>query len=143
MIWHKQKPTIEFLSSEARTNNLVGHLGMEFVEVGDDYLTMKMPVDQRTKQTFGILHGGASCALAETCGSVAANLCVDQEHRAVGMEINANHIRPMKDGWVYAKSWPYHLGRSSQIWHIEIFTEEGKLVCVSRLTLSVVNRSKI
>ncbi|MGB0130342.1 hotdog fold thioesterase [Chlorobium sp.] len=117
------------------------HLGIEMTEVGPDYMTAKMPVDHRTIQRIGILHGGASLALAETVGSIAASYCVDRERSyIVGQEINANHIRPVREGFVYATATPLHLGKSSQVWDIKIRNEENKLVCVSRFTVAVLRK---
>lgn len=117
------------------------HLGIEMTEVGPDYMTAKMPVDHRTIQRIGILHGGASLALAETIGSIAASYCVDRERSyIVGQEINANHIRPVREGFVYATATPLHLGKSSQVWDIKIRNEENKLVCVSRFTVAVLRK---
>ena len=122
---------------------MVEHIGIEFTEVGDDFLKAKMPVDLRTVQPQGLLHGGASAALAETLGSVAANLCVDHTRRVcVGLEINANHIRSVRNGYVYGQARPFHLGQSTQVWEIEIRDEKQNLVCVSRLTMAVVQRDK-
>ena len=118
-------------------NTMVDHLGIEFVEIGDDYLTARMPIDHRTKQPMGIMHGGASCALAETVGSTAANFCVESGQYCVGLDINVNHIRAIRSGLVYATAKPYHLGRSTQVWGIDIFDEEKKRVSVSRLTMAV------
>ncbi|PKL74332.1 MAG: thioesterase [Candidatus Melainabacteria bacterium HGW-Melainabacteria-1] len=116
-------------------------LGIEFTEIGADYLVARMPVDRRTYQPAGLLHGGASVLLAETLGSVAGTLCVHAQGKAVvGLEINANHLRAVRDGWVYGKVTPIHLGRSTQIWDIRIHTEDEKPVCVSRLTIAVVDR---
>jgi len=123
-------------------SSLAGHLGIEFVEVGDNFLTAKMPVDERTKQPFGILHGGASAALAETVGSVAATLCIDMSQQyAVGLDINANHLRPVKAGYVYGTARPVHLGRRTHVWQINITDEAQKLVCISRLTLMIVDKN--
>lgn len=120
---------------------MLDHLGIEFLEVGDDYIKAKMPVDQRTIQPFGLLHGGASVALAETLGSVAANLCVDREKKmCVGLEINANHIRPVTNGFVYGIAKPIHIGASTQVWEIRIQNEQEKLVCISRITLAVLDK---
>jgi 1,4-dihydroxy-2-naphthoyl-CoA hydrolase len=117
------------------------HIGIEMTEVGDNFMTARMPVDHRTIQRIGILHGGASLALAETIGSIAASYCIDRERNyIVGQEINANHIRPVKKGYVYAIATPLHLGRSSQVWDIKIRNEEQKLVCVSRFTVAVLNK---
>lgn len=119
--------------------NMIRHLGMEFVDIGEDWLRMRMPVDLRTHQPFGRLHGGASVALAETVGSTAAGLCVDRsKFVTVGMEINANHIRPAYSGWVYATARPEAVGRSTHVWSIRVEDEAGKLVCVSRLTMAVI-----
>jgi 1,4-dihydroxy-2-naphthoyl-CoA hydrolase len=120
---------------------MIEHLGIQFLEVGDDYIKARMPVDQRTIQPFGLLHGGASVALAETLGSVAANLCVDREKKiCVGLEINANHTRPVTNGFVYGIAKPIHLGASTQVWEIRIQNEQEKLVCISRLTLAVLDK---
>lgn len=125
-------------------NTLAGHLGIEFTEIGADYIVAKMPVDERTHQPFGILHGGASVVLAETLGSIASFLCLkDRENQhAVGLEINANHLRPVKNGFVFGRVTPIHIGRTTHIWDIKISTEEGKLVCVSRLTVAIVNANR-
>ncbi|MCD8538842.1 MAG: hotdog fold thioesterase [Leadbetterella sp.] len=121
-------------------NTLSDHLGIEFLEKGDDYLIARMPVDHRTKQPFGLLHGGASVALAETLGSIASVFCLDDPmaQKAVGLEINANHLRPVTEGWVYGKVTPIHIGRKTHIWEIKITNEEEKLVCISRLTVAIV-----
>jgi uncharacterized protein (TIGR00369 family) len=122
-------------------NTLVEHLGIEFIDFGDDFLTAKMPVDHRTKQPIGIMHGGASCVLAESIGSVAGNYCVDLEKRyCVGLEINTNHIRPAREGYVIGKATPIHLGKRTQVWGIEIHHESGFLVSINRLTLMVLER---
>jgi 1,4-dihydroxy-2-naphthoyl-CoA hydrolase len=127
--------------NEMGLDSLVSHLGIEFVETGQDFLTARMPVDERTRQPFGILHGGASAALAETVGSVAATLCLDlNQQRVVGLEINANHVKPVKTGYVYGTARPVHLGQRTHVWEIKITDEAQKLVCVSRLTLMVMNK---
>ena len=137
-LW-KTQTTVEQLK-EMSKNTLIEHLGIEFLEIGDDHLKAKMPVDSRTKQPAGLLHGGASVALAETLGSMAAALCVDREKKGVvGVEINANHIRPVYDGWVTGVTKPVHIGSTTQIWEINIYNEEEKLVCVSRLTVAIIN----
>ena len=118
---------------------LADHLGIVFTEAGDDFLSATMPVDHRTIQPMGILNGGASCALAETVGSTAANFCVDPKlFAAVGLDININHIKAVKRGFVTAIAKPFHLGKSTQVWDIKIYDEEKRLVSVSRLTLSVI-----
>jgi 1,4-dihydroxy-2-naphthoyl-CoA hydrolase len=114
------------------------HLAMEFTEIGPDFLRGRMPVDDRTHQPYGILHGGASVALAETLGSYGAMLVVDQgKYRCVGQEINANHIRGIASGFVIGTARPVHLGRRSHVWEIRITDEKDKLVCISRLTMAV------
>ena len=123
-------------------DTLVSNLGIVFSEAGEDWLRGTMPVDARTVQPYGILHGGASVALAETLGSVAGNLCVDTtKEMVVGLEINANHVRAMRGGRVTGTARALHVGRSTQLWEIRIENDDGKLVCVSRLTLAVVPRS--
>jgi 1,4-dihydroxy-2-naphthoyl-CoA hydrolase len=127
--------------NKLNAGNLGEHLGIEFTAIGPDTLTAVMPVEGRTKQPAGLLHGGASVALAEHLGSVAANLCVDPKlTTCVGQEINANHLRGVSSGTVTGVARPIHLGRRSQVWEIRISTEEGKLVCISRLTMAVVDR---
>jgi len=122
-------------------NSMVDYLGMRITEVGDDFLRGTMPVDHRTKQPFGLLHGGASVALAESLGSLAGTLCIDaKEQMAVGLDINANHVRAVTDGVVTGTARPLHIGRNTQVWEIRIEDEGGKLVCISRLTLAVVPR---
>lgn len=120
--------------------SLVEHLGMRISEVGDDYVRGTMPVDARTKQPFGLLHGGASVALAESLGSLAGNLCIDASEMAVGLDINANHVRAATAGLVTGTARPLHIGRSTQVWEIRIEDERARLVCISRLTLAIVPR---
>ncbi|MFA5685282.1 MAG: hotdog fold thioesterase [Lysobacteraceae bacterium] len=120
---------------------MVGGLGIEILEQGEDFLRGRMPVDARTKQPFGLLHGGASVALAESLGSLAGNLCLDPTREvAVGLEINANHLRAVTAGHVHGTARPLHIGRSTQVWEIRIEDGEGRLVCISRLTLAVTPR---
>ncbi len=129
--------------NERGRNTMSEHLGIEFVDVGDDYLAARMPVDHRTKQPVGIMHGGASCVLAETVGSTAAQFCVDMDkYYCVGLDINTNHIRAMREGYVTGVAKPYHLGKTTQVWSIEIKNDEGKLVSVTRLTMAVLERSR-
>jgi 1,4-dihydroxy-2-naphthoyl-CoA hydrolase len=138
-IWRVQA-TPEQLIERAR-NTLAEHLGIRVTEIGPDYLRATMPVNSHTHQPQGILHGGASVALAETVGSLAANLCVDlTKYVCVGQEINANHLRPVASGLVTGTARPYHVGAKSQVWGIEIRDENDKLVCVSRITMAVVER---
>lgn len=135
-IWH-QRPKPDHIN-RASTGSLAAHLGIEITDIGDDYLAGRMPVDKRTCQPWGMLHGGSSAALAETLGSVAGTFVVDPEQAyVVGLEINANHIRPVQDGWVQGRATPFHLGRTTQVWQIEISDEDQRLVSVSRLTLAV------
>jgi uncharacterized protein (TIGR00369 family) len=120
-------------------DSLVSHLGIVMTDAGEDWLRATMPVDRRTVQPFGILHGGASVVLAETLGSMAGNLCVDTtKEMVVGLEINANHLRAMRDGVVTGTARALHIGRSTQVWEIRIENDDGKPVCISRLTLAVV-----
>ncbi len=138
-IW-KSHETIKDLKERSK-NTLVENIGIEYLEIGEDYIKAKMPVDNRTKQPYGILHGGASLAFAETLGSVAARLSIDNNlKRCAGLEINANHIRPVSDGFVYGIVRPLNRGNSIHVWEIRITNEEGKLVCVSRMTLSILNK---
>jgi 1,4-dihydroxy-2-naphthoyl-CoA hydrolase len=131
--------TLEQLNQRGQ-GNMLSHLGIEFLEINEDSLKARMPVDKRTIQPAGILHGGASATLAETLGSMAANLCIDTAKKVcVGMEINANHVRPVSSGWVTGVVTPVHVGKSTQIWQIRIEDEAGKLVCISRLTLAVID----
>jgi 1,4-dihydroxy-2-naphthoyl-CoA hydrolase len=140
-IWRTQT-SVEQLQAHVR-NTLVDTIGIRVTEIGPDFVRATMPVDPRTHQPMGVLHGGASVALAETVGSLAANLCVDQAlHICMGQEINANHLRPVSSGVVTATARAYHIGSRSQVWHIEIRDEREKLVCVSRLTMAVVDRPK-
>jgi 1,4-dihydroxy-2-naphthoyl-CoA hydrolase len=139
-IWFKKYLSLSDL--KPLTPNTMGqHLGMEWVAIGEDFLQMRMPVDERTKQPYGLLHGGASCALAETIGSVASYYVVDNEKFiCVGLEINANHIRSATKGFVTATCTPLHLGASTHVWDIKIVDEREKLVCVSRLTVAILKK---
>jgi 1,4-dihydroxy-2-naphthoyl-CoA hydrolase len=138
-IW-KQTADLERINAW-NAGSLVEHLGMRITEVGNDYVRGTMPVDARTRQPFGLLHGGASVALAESLGSLAGTMCIDAtQEMAVGLDINANHMRAVTEGVVTGTARPLHLGRSTQVWEIRIEDERGKLVCISRLTLAVVPR---
>jgi len=138
-IW-RTEPTVEQLRERAR-NTLAEHIGIRVAEIGPDYLRATMPVNAHTHQPMGILHGGASVTLAETIGSLAANLCGGSDkYVCLGQEINANHLRPVSSGIVTATARPFHIGNRSHVWHIEIRDERDKLVCVSRLTMAVVVR---
>ncbi|WP_353721363.1 hotdog fold thioesterase [Dyadobacter sp. 676] len=135
--------TVDSLQSFGN-KSIAHHIGIEFTEIGKDYVSARMPVDHRTHQPFGILHGGASVVLAETLGSIASFLCIPEgeNKHAVGLEINANHLRPVKEGWVYGTVRPIHIGRTTHIWDIRITNEENKLVCISRLTVAIVNADR-
>ncbi len=136
-----EKLTLERLN--APQENMLTHLGIEFLEIGKDYIVARMPVDKRTQQPFGLLHGGASVVLAETLGSVAAGACIDPEnYYCVGLEINANHVRGVSSGYVFGKTTPLHIGRSTQIWEIRITDEQDRLVCISRITVAVLEKKK-
>lgn len=124
-------------------NTMVDHLGIEFVKIGDNYLTARMPVDQRTTQPMGLLHGGASVVLAESLGSVASSIIVDRNKSyCVGLEINANHIKSAKSGYVFGKVTPIHIGRKTHVWDIKITNENNDLVCISRLTVAILDIKK-
>lgn len=122
-------------------NTMAENLGIEFTSIGADYLEAKMPVNNKTRQPFGLLHGGASVALAETMGSVAATLCVDpQSQFCVGLDINANHVRSVKDGFVKGITKPIHIGKKTHVWEIQILNEKDELVCISRITMAVLDK---
>ena len=137
MIWQKNF-TLENLN-QLFSNSAVSHLGIEISAFGEDWIEATMPVDHRTTQPFGLLHGGISVALAETIGSLAGYLAIEENKIAVGLDINAHHLRSVKQGIVTAKATPISLNRNIHVWQIDIRTEENKLCCVSRLTLSVIN----
>lgn len=139
-IWFHKGLTVEQFQYLSK-NTLGEHLGMQFTEIGDDFIRGTMPVDHRTHQPYGLLHGGASVALAETLGSVGAALTVDHEKfMCVGLEINANHVRSVRSGVVTGTAKPIHIGATTQVWDIRITDERDKLVCVSRLTVAVLKR---
>ena len=125
----------------ADIDTITKHLGIEFTEAGEGYLIARMPVDGRTHQPFGILHGGASVVLAESLGSVASWMLLDDptRQRAVGLEVNANHLRAVRSGWVYGRCTPIHTGRTTHVWDIRITDEQEKLVCISRLTVAIIS----
>ena len=125
--------------NQRNQNTLAEHIEITYIELTPEYLKAKMPVDKRTHQPLGMLNGGASLALAETVGSMAANLVLDRKkYVALGMEINANHLKPVQNGFVYGTAKPFHIGKSSQVWEIRIEDEQGNLTCISRLTMAVV-----
>ena len=124
------------------SSTMVETLGIKIIDIGEKFVSGKMPVDERTKPPIGLLHGGASAALAETLGSIGAGLQVDQSaHSVVGIEINANHLKSVKTGWVFGKALAIKLGRKIQVWEIEIKDEQDNLVCKSRLTLAVIKKN--
>jgi 1,4-dihydroxy-2-naphthoyl-CoA hydrolase len=140
VIWNRHY-TLEEVQQRG-TGTMVEYIGITITELGNDFLRGRMPVDHRTIQPMGILHGGASVVLAETLGSIAANLVVDdQKNYCVGLDINANHIKAAKGGYVTGTAKALHLGASTQVWSIEIVDESGRLVCISRLTMAVLERS--
>ena len=142
MIW-KHEPNIEVLNSIAK-NTMVSHLGIKIIEVGDDYIKASMPVDERTKQPMGLLHGGASVALSESIGSFAGVLICDDisKEAIVGVEINANHLKSVRSGTVTSITKPVRIGNKIQVWNTDIFNEEGQLVCTSRLTTMKIQTQK-
>jgi 1,4-dihydroxy-2-naphthoyl-CoA hydrolase len=136
-IWFNKSLSLNDIK-EFGKETMAEHLEMQWVEIGDDFLKLSMPVNEKTKQPYGILHGGASCALAETIGSVASALVIDRDKNiCVGLEINANHVRSAKDGIVTAYCTPLHLGKSTHVWDIKIYDDNEKLICVSRLTVAI------
>ncbi|HVT85982.1 MAG TPA: hotdog fold thioesterase [Chitinophagaceae bacterium] len=139
-IWFDKELTVEKLKP-FMPNTMAQYLGIEWVNVGEDFLKAKMPVDHRTKQPYGLLHGGASCVLAETIGSVASAMVLDHsKFYCVGIEINANHIRSAREGYVTGIAKPLHIGSTTHVWDIRIYDDKENLVCVSRLTVAVLQR---
>ena len=134
-IW--KKPTTLEVLTHTSANTAVSHLGIEFVEVGGDFLRARVPVDERTRQPFGLLHGGVSVVLAETLGSVGAYHASPEDHRSVGLDINANHLRAATSGWVTGTARPVHIGRTTQVWQIDMVNDAGELTCVSRITMAI------
>ncbi|MEO8923530.1 MAG: hotdog fold thioesterase [Caldimonas sp.] len=139
-IW-KRPVSVEVLTA-LHVDTTVAHLGIEFLEVGADFIRARAPVDTRTRQPMGILHGGVSVLLAETLGSCGAACASPAEHRAVGLDINANHLRSVSDGWVTGTGRPIHIGRTTHVWQIELTNERGQLTCVSRITMAILAPSK-
>ncbi len=132
--------TLDFLN-KMTPNTMLGHIGIEFTQLGENFIEAKMPVDHRTRQPFGLLHGGASVALAETLGSVAAMCCLDGEKQfCVGLDINANHIKSLRDGFVFGRVTPLHIGKKTHVWEIKITDENGSLVCISRITMAILDK---
>lgn len=138
-IWH-ERPTVEGLNEFSR-RDMASRLGMEYTLVGDDFLEARLPVDERTVQPYGLLHGGVSCVVAESMGSLASGLCVDPEtHYCVGVDINASHLRPATGGHVHARTRPFRIGRRNQVWETRIRDDADRLICVARLTTAVLER---
>ena len=132
--------TCEALNKLSR-NTLVDHLGIEFSDVGEDFISAKMPVDHRTHQPLGLLHGGASVVLAETLGSMAANCCIDTKLQyCVGLDINANHIKSVTQGFVTGTTKAIHIGKRTHVWEIKIVSEQNDLICISRITMAVIDK---
>ena len=134
-IW-KRPISVEMLNS-LHVNTTVAHLGIEYLEVGDDFIRARAPVDDRTRQPMGILHGGISVLLAESLGSCGAAFSSPPEYRAVGLDINANHLRSVSEGWVTGVGRPIHRGRSTHVWQIELSNDRGQLTCISRITMAL------
>ena len=134
-VW-TQDISVQILS-DIHQGTAVQHLGMEFLEVGDDFIAARVPVDARTKQPYGLLHGGVSVVLAETLGSCGAAYSCPEGHRAVGLDINANHLKGATSGWVTGTTRPVHIGRTTQVWQIDLRNDAGELTCVSRITMAV------
>ena len=134
-IW-KQAISVELLNASC-LNTAASHLGIEFLEVGDDFIRARVPVDSRTVQPYGLLHGGVAVVLAETLGSCGAAFSAPEGHRTVGLDINANHLKGTTSGWVTGITRPVHIGRSTQVWQIELHNDAGELTCVSRITMAV------
>ena len=132
-----KKPTTLALITASSANTAVSHLGIEFTEVGDDFLRARVPVDERMRQPFGLLHGGVSVVLAETLGSVGAYHASPEGWLAVGLDINANHLRAARSGWVTGTARPVHIGKTTQVWQIDMVNDAGELTCVSRITMAM------
>ena len=136
-IWFNKSISLNDIKNFGK-ETMANYLDMQWIEIGEDFLKLSMPVNEKTKQPYGILHGGASCALAETIGSVASALVIDREKFiCVGLEINANHVRSVKDGLVTGHCTPLHIGKFTHVWDIKIYDEKEKLICVSRLTVAI------
>jgi 1,4-dihydroxy-2-naphthoyl-CoA hydrolase len=136
----KENLSLDFLNGWSK-NTMVEHLGIRFIAIGEDYLTATMPVNDKTKQPLGLLHGGANVVLAETLGSVAATLSVNRDtHYCVALEINANHLKSVKEGAVKGIVKPIHLGKKTQVWEIKIYNQDEQLTCISRITMAVLTK---
>ena len=132
-----KKPIDQNQLNALNENTVSRHLGIEITELGDDFLRGRVPVDHRTKQPFGLLHGGVSVVLAESLGSIGAYYASPEGHHAVGLDINANHLRAATSGWVTGTARPVHLGRTTQVWQIEMVNDAGEMTCISRLTMAI------
>ncbi len=141
-IWFNKNLSVEDIKPLGK-KTMGEYIGIEWIEVGEDFIKAKMPVDHRTKQPYGLLHGGASCVLSETIGSVASAMVVDHsKFVCVGMEINANHVRSAREGFVTGIATPLHLGTNTHVWDVRIYDELNKLVCISRLTVAIIPRKE-
>lgn len=139
-IWFNKHITLEDLRDTGR-GTMDEHIGIEWTEIGEDFLKARMPVDHRTRQAYGLLHGGASCVLAESIGSIASAMVIDpSQNQCVGLEINANHVHSATEGFVTAVAMPLHLGKSTHVWDIRIYNDSNKLVCVCRLTVAIIQK---
>ena len=139
-IWFDKELSLEKIKPFG-VNTMSEWIGIEWIEIGDNFMKARMPVDHRTNQPYGLMHGGASCVLAETIGSVASAMVIDHsKFYCVGLEINANHIRSAREGWVMGIAVPLHLGNTTHVWDIKIYDEKNKLVCVSRHTVAIISR---
>lgn len=136
-IW--QQPVSPDILTDISKNTAVAHLGIEFLEVGDDFLSARVPVDPRTHQPYGLLHGGVSVVLAETLGSCGAGFSIPEGYSAVGLDINANHLKGVKSGWVTGVARPVHRGRTTHVWQIDMRNDAGELSCVSRITMAILS----
>src|SRR3982750_3504115 len=140
-IWFDKELTLDQIKPLGK-DTMGEYIGIEWTELGDDFIKIRMPVDHRTKQPYGLLHGGASCSLAETAGSIASHLVIDSsKYSCVGLEINANHIRSARQGYVSAIARPLHLGAHTHVWDIKIYDELEKLICICRLTVAILNKA--
>jgi 1,4-dihydroxy-2-naphthoyl-CoA hydrolase len=140
-VWFKKSFSIDEIKKLSK-DTMAEHIGIELTEIGENYLKGRMPVDQRTRQPYGLLHGGASVTLAETLGSIASAMVIDPSSQiCVGLEINANHVRGARQGYVYGTATPLHIGGSTHVWEIRIVDEKEKLICVSRLTVAILKKN--
>jgi 1,4-dihydroxy-2-naphthoyl-CoA hydrolase len=141
-IWFNKELSIEHFEEFGKDKDTMdGWLGIEWVEIGENFLKARMPVDHRTKQAYGLLHGGASCVLAESVGSIASAMVIDRNRfQCVGLEINANHVHSATAGYVTGVARPLHLGKSTHVWDIKIYDENERMICVSRLTVAIIQK---